>query len=894
MSHRETGVFGGFQDLPIKQKLVVILLATTAAALLLTGIGIVISDTLLFRQSMERDLSALANIVGGNSTAALVFDDPRVATQTLSALRARQHMVTACLYRADGRLFARYTRNGSTAQACPPPFHDEMVGPGSGGITVSHPIVLQGRRIGTLVLLYDRGEITDRIRLYSAIVFTILILSGFIAFAISSRLRAAIAIPIARLAGGVASVSESGDYSIRVRKDAGDELGVLVDSFNDMLRRIQSRDAEVQSARNSLETTLTSIGDAVLATDTQGRVVFANPVAQTLLGWRQPEIFGKHVDEVFRIINEQTRQKVESPVARVLREGKIAGLANHTILIARDGSEVPIDDSAAPIRESETTTGVVLVFRDITERRRAQQDAAYLAAIVESSDDAIVGKSPEGVIRTWNAGAERLYGYKAEEVIGRPMLELLPPDRMYEESEIIERMRRGDHLVHFETVRRRKDGMLFDVSLTISPIRDRSGEVVGVSHVARDITEQKKTAEQIQQTQKLESLGVLAGGIAHDFNNLLTGIIGNASIALDDLPSGSQTRGFIEAVISASERAAALASQMLAYSGKGRFVVEQVNLSERVRYILPLIKASIPSRIELRLNLSEGLPPIDADATQMQQLVMNVIINGAEAIPEDGHGTLTVTTSRQLVDAEYGRAHSGGVSELKPGSYVLFEVADTGSGMDEATLARIFDPFFTTKFTGRGLGLAAVLGIVRGHQGAMEVHSALGQGTVFRFLFPEAEATRERAAEGKQTESANLRGAGQVLVVDDEQIVRDMAKGALERYGYTALLAENGARGLDIFCRNGQWIRCVVLDLTMPVMGGEETLARLKQMRSDVPVILSSGYNEAQAVQRFRGKGLAGFLQKPYRAAALVEKVNKVIAQSRRDGLAAGSIGQDE
>jgi PAS domain S-box-containing protein len=871
---------GPFKNLPIKQKLVVILLATTTAALLITGTGIVISDTLLFRRSMERDLSALAEIVGDNSTAALVFNDPRVATQTLSALRVRQHMVTACLYSADGNLFARYTRNASAAEACPPPLRDEIARTGNGEITVSHPVILDRRRIGTLVLLYDRGEITDRIRLFSAIVFAILILSGFIAFAVSSRLRAAIAIPIARLAAGVASVSESGDYSIRVPKDTGDELGVLVDSFNDMLRRIQSRDAEVRNARNSLETTLTSIGDAVLATDTQGRVVFANPVAQTLLGWRQPEIFGTHVEEVFRIINEQTRQRVENPVARVLREGQIAGLANHTILIARDGSEVPIDDSAAPIRENETTTGVVLVFRDITERRRAQQDAAYLAAIVESSDDAIIGKSPDGIIRTWNAGAERLYGYQAEEVIGRPMLELLPPDRTHEESEILERLRKGDRLVHFETVRRRKDGTLFDVSLTISPIRDRSGAVVGVSHVARDITAQKKTAEQIRQTQKLESLGVLAGGIAHDFNNLLTGIIGNASIVLDDLPRGSQTYRFIEAVIAASERAAALARQMLAYSGKGRFVVEQVNLSKRVRDILPLIKASIPSRIELRLNLSEQLPPIDADATQMEQLVMNVIINAAEAIPEDEHGALTVTTGRLFVDAAYARARPGAMSELKPGAYVLFEVADTGCGMDEATLARIFDPFFTTKFTGRGLGLAAVLGIVRGHQGAVEVQSVLGQGTVFRFLFPEAEAALEATAGEKQTEFADLRGAGEVLVVDDEQIVRDMAKGALERYGYTALVAEDGARGLDVFRRNGQRIRCVVLDLTMPVMGGEETVARLKQIRPDVPIILSSGYNEAQAVQRFKGKGLAGFLQKPYRAAALVEKVNRVIAQS--------------
>jgi PAS domain S-box-containing protein len=578
---------------------------------------------------------------------------------------------------------------------------------------------------------------------------------------------------------------------------------------------------------------------------------------------------------------------VDSPVDKALRENTVVGLANQTVLIARDGAEVPIDDSAAPIRHNGQTTGVVLVFRDVRERRRAQQDAAYLAAIVESSDDAVVGKSPEGIIQSWNAGAERLYGYKAEEVIGRPMLELLPPDRKHEELEILHQLRSGQRMVHFETVRTKKNGSRIDVSLTISPIRDKAGDVVGVSHVARDISEQKRTAEQMRQTQKLESLGVLAGGIAHDFNNLLTGIMGNASIVLDDLPEGSQARGFIEAVISASERAAGLARQMLAYSGKGRFVVELVDLSERVREILPLIRASIPPRIEVRLDLAELLPAIEADATQMQQLIMNVIINGAEAIPE-GYGTLTVTTRALWVDTEYVRAHAGIMGEMTPGSYVLFEVADTGCGIDAATLARIFDPFFTTKFTGRGLGLAAVLGIVRGHGGSVEVMTDLGQGTVFRFLFPEVATVRKIPEPSAGTHPTYLRGSGKVLVVDDEQMVRALAKGALERYGYTALLAENGARAVDIFSQDGYDIRCVVLDLTTPVMSGEETLERLKAIRPDIPVILSSGYNEAQAVQHFQGKGLAGFLQKPYRAEGLIQKLREVIAnagiQSQRVG----------
>ena len=344
----------------------------------------------------------------------------------------------------------------------------------SGTVSVSHPILLNNRRIGTLVLLYDTGEFTQRIRLYGQIVLVILLASSLIAFLLSSGLRDMIAGPTSRLARAARAISKTGDYSVRVEQDSRDELGVLVDAFNEMLKRIQARDLEIQNARNSLQTTLASIGDGVISTDTEGRIVFANLVAQSLLRWPEGDIAGKHINQIFRIVNEFTREKVENPIERVLREGTIAGLANHTVLIAGDGTEIPIDDSAAPIKEKGQTIGVVLVFRDISERRRAQQDAAYLAAIVESSDDAIVGKSPDGIIQTWNAGAERLYGYKPEEVIGLAMRDLLPPERQHEESDILERLRAGSPVIRFETVRVRKDGAAIDVSLTISPIRDKT------------------------------------------------------------------------------------------------------------------------------------------------------------------------------------------------------------------------------------------------------------------------------------------------------------------------------------------------------------------------------------------------------------------------------------
>jgi len=322
---------------------------------------------------------------------------------------------------------------------------------------------------------------------------------------------------------------------------------------------------------------------------------------------------------------------------------------------------------------------------------RAYEASHLLASIVESSDDAIIGQSLNGIIRTWNAGAERLYGYKAEEILGHNISELMPPDRLDEESGMLEKLRNGERVDHFETVRLGHDGGLVEVSLTISPIRDERGDVIGTSQVARGITEQKRNAELMRQTQKLESLGILAGGIAHDFNNLLVGILGNASLALDLLPPQSLVKTLLQEVVAAGEKAAALTRQMLAYSGRGHFVLNRIDLSTYVQEAIPLIQASVPRTVELRLDLAEDLPAIEADTTQMQQIVMNLVINGAEAIPEGRCGAVTIATRRQEVDEQYIGAQEGAVTgELRPGTYVVLEVHDNGCGMDDATKARIF------------------------------------------------------------------------------------------------------------------------------------------------------------------------------------------------------------
>ena len=501
-------------------------------------------------------------------------------------------------------------------------------------------------------------------------------------------------------------------------------------------------------------------------------------------------------------------------------------------------------------------------LRDRTrERERQQKASGLLTAIVESSVDAIISKDLHGIIQSWNLGAQQIFGYAPEEAIGQSIDMLIPLDRLAEENDIIERIRHGGRVQQFETARVRKDGRQIPVSLTVSPIRDDEGKIFAASLIARDITEQKELEQQLRQTQKLESLGVLAGGLAHDFNNLLTGIMGNASLAAADPDNTDAVRERLLEVLSASERAALLVRQMLAYAGKGQFVMEHLDLSMQIHEIVTLLRTSISRSVELDLQLDENPPRIEGDRSQLQQVIMNLAINGAEAIGERP-GTLTIRTASRIVNGE---------------RQVVLEVTDTGCGMDEETKARIFDPFFTTKFTGRGLGLAAVMGIIRTHRASISVESEPGKGSRFTLVFPTVEAA-VTAVEGETR--MDLRGYGNILVVDDEGLVRNMAKFTLERCGYRVELANDGKSAVEIFHARPDDFAAVLLDLTMPVMKGDEALRLMRDIRPDVPVVLSSGFSEIEALRRFHKEGLSGFLQKPYTATTLARRIKQAVRRT--------------
>jgi PAS domain S-box-containing protein len=438
----------------------------------------------------------------------------------------------------------------------------------------------------------------------------------------------------------------------------------------------------------------------------------------------------------------------------------------------------------------------------------------------------------------------------------------------------------------------------FEADLHSGTLDGRRIDVLFRSHVERgdqeldlsrviitmmDITEHKRAEEerrklerQLEHAQKLESLGVLAGGIAHDFNNLLTGILGGADLALCKMPPGSPGRGHVAIIRKSAVRATDLTNQMLAYSGQGHFLVEHLNLSSLVLEMEQLLESSVSKKVLLESDLPTALPAVKADATQIRQVVMNLIINASEAMGET-KGIVSVRTKRVIL-YDPAPAIEYPPDGLPPGDYVSLEVSDTGCGMDEETQAKMFDPFSTTKFQGRGLGLAAVLGIVRGHRGAIRVSSEPDRGTTIRVLFPAAERP---SLPDDETPSDGFawRGSGTVLVVDDEEIVREVVREMLREKGFDVLTAADGHQGVELYRRHADQIAVVLLDLTMPEMSGEEALAEIRRTRPNAKVILCSGYAEEDLKRRFAGIGATEFIHKPFKLRVLVRKLRAILAR---------------
>jgi len=655
--------------------------------------------------------------------------------------------------------------------------------------------------------------------------------------------------------------------------------------------RVSERTAELahevqvrQHAEAQLRGLLESAPDATVVVGADGLIKLVNAQAELVFGYRREDLIGR---EVAMLVPPRLRSVHRAHVGGLFERPHARAMGEQRELygVRQDGSEFPVEISLGVLETADEVL-VSAAIRDVTERKAAERARRELAGIVESTEDAIISVAVEddraGTIASWNRGAERLFGYTAEEAIGRNVSMLDPPSGSGEIARLLQRIEGGERIELFETVRTAKDGRQIEVAISASPLQDASGTTVGIAAIVRDITdrnraerEQQEFRAKLAETQKLEALGVLAGGLAHDFNNLLTVILGNTSVALSELAGDSNVREPLQHVAAAAERSAELARQMLAYSGKGRFVVEPVLLSEVVDEMARLIESTISKKARLRLSFSPDTPVIEADLTQVRQVVLNLITNASDALGDET-GTITVTTGS--VDADSGYLSGFELSDDLPvGEYAFLEVSDDGVGMDEATRAMIFDPFFTTKFTGRGLGLAAVQGIIRGHGGAINVESRPGEGTAFRLLFPASDRAQMLGAEDVAPRA--WLGRGTVLVADDEEGVRRLAALLLERLGFTVVEAADGIETLRAIRDCAGELAFVLLDLTMPGLNGDEILQELAIAGLDVPVILSSGYNSHDVVERFADRGVAAFLQKPYDLDALRDVVRGVLAR---------------
>jgi two-component system, cell cycle sensor histidine kinase and response regulator CckA len=499
-----------------------------------------------------------------------------------------------------------------------------------------------------------------------------------------------------------------------------------------------------------------------------------------------------------------------------------------------------------------------------------EHDVALLAAIVDSSADAIISKSLEGIIQSWNAGAERLYGYPAEEVIGQPMMSLLPKGLVEQEIDILLRVGRGERLEPFETIRIHKSGRPVPISLTISPIRSAGGTIIGASHIARDMTEAKQLKDKLQLSQKMEAVGRLSGGIAHDFNNLLTVIAGYGSLLQADLKNDPVRLDMVNEVMGAAERASDLTRQLLAFSRQQVVQLRPVNLNDSVLKLHAMLRRLIGEDVEVKLELQPGLQSIHADPGQIAQILMNLTANARDAMPSGGK--ISIRTESWVVEDDRFHRELG----FTPGCYARLLFSDSGQGMDAETCAHIFEPFFTTKDIGKGtgLGLATVYSIVKRSGGQISVYSEPGYGTTFTIYLPCAEGA-ETPAIGTEPEVA--KGSETILLVEDEPSLRKLANTILKDNGYTVLAAANPQEALALCSAHPEKISLMLTDIVMPGGNGEQLAAQMCQHRRGVRVMFMSGYSEHAILQRILSQPNAAFLQKPFTPNQLLRKVREVL-----------------
>jgi two-component system NtrC family sensor kinase len=616
----------------------------------------------------------------------------------------------------------------------------------------------------------------------------------------------------------------------------------------------------------------------IVMADRRGKIVFANDQAEKVLGLSRREIARRsYNDPVWRITDYRGNPFSQDalPFTRVARERRAVYDVRHAIQWP-DGRRTLLSVNAAPLfDERGGFDGMVATVEDVTERVLAEQTLRRLSAAIEQVEETIIITDLEGCIRYVNTAGVRSSGYTREELIGSHAEILGSDDTDPDVLDSLWSTIRSGRTWTGEWINRHKDGGTYREQVTVSPVRDESGCMVGFVSAQRDITHVQELERQLLHAQKMESVGRLAGGIAHDFNNLLTVISGNAELLHMALPDSSDLAPGVEEIISTTRRAAALTRQLLVFSRKQVMQPRVLDINKLLRDMGTLLRRLIGEDIELSILLSQPLPSVKIDPGQLEQVMTNLAVNAHDAM--NGGGTLTVETRAVAVpDEEPCSPASGGC--VPPGGYVLVTVSDTGTGMDPDTASRVFEPFFTTKERdkGTGLGLSTCYGIVKQHGGHIHIRSARGEGTTVYLYLPAVEAPAEGIPEQESGDGPAGKGET-VLLVEDDAGVRSMVGRCLTSRGYRVLEAAHGAEGLSLVAGREREVDLLITDLIMPQMGSRELKERLQRTHPGVKVLLMSGYVEPTAVDLESPDEGVRFLPKPFTPSMLYEKIREVL-----------------
>ena len=635
---------------------------------------------------------------------------------------------------------------------------------------------------------------------------------------------------------------------------------------------------------------LETLPDATVIVDRDGIIVQVNSQTQELFGYTRSELIGQKIEmlvpERYRRQHHHHRQGyAHTPKTR--RMGADLDLRGRR----HNGSEFPVEISLSPV-STEKGTFVLSAIRDMSERKRIDEELrraseelhrrtteqlgeyrTRLASIIDSSEDAILSKDLNGIITSWNRGAEHIYGYSAQEVIGKHISFLTPSDRPDEISEILQKIAQGESVEHHESVRVTKDGRQLNVSLSVSPLRGATGDIVGASAIARDITAQKRAEGQLRQSQKMEAVGRLAGGVAHDFNNILGIINACTEFLRDRIDPAAEPSLYVENIKKATERGTALTKQLLAFSRSPAIQPRVLDLNERLRDISKLLRPLLGDDIEILIVSRSPSAVVEADPGQLDQIVVNFAVNARDAMPRGGKFILETGV------VEFDRAFAERHQPLTPGKYVLLAVSDTGEGMDEATVSRIFEPFFTTKEVGKGtgLGLATVYGIVKQSAGHITVYSEPGQGTTFKIYFPSAEHKIGIASKPEVEAVGPKRQGITILLVEDDEIMRSLTRQLLQEHGYTVVEANDGKSALEWMESHPGRIDLLLTDVVMRRMSGPELVERLNASHPTLKVVYMSGYTGELIAERRGLKVGLTLLEKPFTRTALLNTIHTTL-----------------